>query len=30
MSQPVKISEDLVLNARLLGPIAKRSIAGQI
>jgi len=30
MSQPVKISEELVLNARLLGPIAKRSIAGQI
>jgi hypothetical protein len=30
MSQPVKISEDLVLDARILGPIAKRSIASQI
>ena len=30
MSQPVKISDDLVLDARLVGEILKRSIAGQI
>jgi len=30
MSQPVKISDDLVLDARLTGEILKRSIAGQI
>jgi hypothetical protein len=30
MSQPVKISDDLLLDARLTGEIAKRSIAGQI
>ncbi len=30
MSQPVKISDSLVLDARLTGEIAERSIAGQI
>jgi len=30
MSQPVKISDTLVLDARLTGEIAERSIAGQI
>jgi hypothetical protein len=30
MSQPVKISDALVLDARLTGEIAERSIAGQI
>jgi hypothetical protein len=30
MSQPVKISDDLVLDARLTGKTAARSIAGQI
>ena len=30
MSQPVKISDDLLLDARLTGQIVKRSIAGQI
>ena len=30
MSQPVKLSDDLVLDARLTGEIAERSIAGQI
>src|SRR5437660_11735216 len=30
MSQPVKISDALVLDARLTGEIAQRSIAGQI
>ena len=30
MSQPVKLSDDLVLDARLLGTITERSIAGQI
>ncbi len=30
MGQPVKISEDLLLDARLTGEIVKRSIAGQI
>jgi len=30
MSQPVKISDDLVLDARLTGEIVRRSIAGQI
>ncbi len=30
MSQPVKVSDDLVLDARLTGKIAERSIAGQI
>ena len=30
MSQPVKLSDELVLDARLTGKIVKRSIAGQI
>src|SRR5262245_50820350 len=30
MSQPVKVSDALVLDARLTGEIAERSIAGQI
>ncbi len=30
MSQPVKLSDDLVLDARLTGEISERSIAGQI
>jgi hypothetical protein len=30
MSQPVKLSDDLVLDARLTGEILRRSIAGQI
>jgi ParD-like antitoxin of type II bacterial toxin-antitoxin system len=30
MSQPVKLSDDLVLDARLAGEIVKRSIAGQV
>ena len=30
MSQPVKLSDGLVLDARLTGEIAERSIAGQI
>ncbi len=30
MSQPVKLSDDLVLDARLVGDVAQRSIAGQI
>lgn len=30
MGQPVKLSESLVLDARLTGEIAERSIAGQI
>lgn len=30
MSQPVKLSEALVLDARLTGQVAERSIAGQI
>lgn len=30
MSQPVKISDELLLDARLAGGILKRSIAGQI
>jgi hypothetical protein len=30
MSQPVKVSDGLVLDARLTGEIAERSIAGQI
>jgi hypothetical protein len=30
MSQPVKISDTLVLDARLTGEVAERSIAGQI
>ena len=30
MSQPVKLSDDLVLDARQLGALAERSIAGQI
>jgi hypothetical protein len=30
MSQPVKLSDELVLDARLTGEIAQRSIAGQI
>jgi ParD-like antitoxin of type II bacterial toxin-antitoxin system len=30
MSQPVKLSDSLVLDARLTGEIAQRSIAGQI
>src|SRR5438094_10448698 len=30
MGQPVKISDDLLLDARLTADIAKRSIAGQI
>lgn len=30
MSQPVKVSDDLVLDARLMGEAVERSIAGQI
>jgi ParD-like antitoxin of type II bacterial toxin-antitoxin system len=30
MSQPVKVSDNLVLDARLMGAAAQRSIAGQI
>ncbi len=30
MSQPVKLSDDLVLDARVIGDVAQRSIAGQI
>jgi len=30
MSQPVKLSDDLVLDARLIAKVADRSIAGQI
>ena len=30
MSQPVKVSEGLLLDARLMGAVAQRSIAGQI
>lgn len=30
MSQPVKLSDDIVLDARLTAKIAERSIAGQI
>jgi len=30
MSQPVKLSDDLILDARLTGEIVHRSIAGQI
>jgi hypothetical protein len=30
MSQPVKVSDSLVLDARLTGEVAERSIAGQI
>lgn len=30
MSQPVKLSDDLVLDARLVAELAERSIAGQI
>jgi hypothetical protein len=30
MSQPVKLSDVLVLDARLIGEVAERSIAGQI
>ena len=30
MSQPVKLSDDLVLDARLAGRLLERSIAGQI
>ncbi len=30
MSQPVKLSDDLVLDARLTGEAAERSIAGQV
>jgi len=30
MSQPVKVSDTLVLDARLTGEVAERSIAGQI
>ena len=30
MSQPVKISDELLLDARLTGEVAERSIAGQI
>lgn len=30
MSQPVKLSDDLVLDARLIADVAERSIAGQI
>lgn len=30
MSQPVKLSDEIVLDARLIGEIAQRSIAGQI
>jgi len=30
MSQPVKLSDDLILDARLTGKVVHRSIAGQI
>jgi len=30
MSQPVKLSDELVLDARLIAQVAERSIAGQI
>jgi hypothetical protein len=30
MSQPVKLSDDLVLDARVVGKIARRSIAAQV
>ena len=30
MSQPVKLSDDLVLEARTVGAVARRSIAGQV
>lgn len=30
MSQPVKLSDDLVLEARTVGGLARRSIAGQV
>ena len=30
MSQPVKLSDDLILDARLVSRVAERSIAGQI
>jgi hypothetical protein len=30
MAQPVKLSDELILDARLTGAIVKRSIAGQI
>ncbi|MEI6257019.1 MAG: hypothetical protein WCQ77_10295 [Planctomycetota bacterium] len=30
MSQPVKLSDDLVLEARTIGAVARRSIAGQV
>ena len=30
MGQPVKLSDSLVLDARLTGEVAERSIAGQI
>jgi hypothetical protein len=30
MSQPVKVSDNLILDARLTGEVAERSIAGQI
>src|SRR6267154_5386292 len=30
MSQPVKVSDGLVLDARLTGEVAERSIAGQV
>src|SRR5665213_981366 len=30
MGQPVKIADDLVLDARMMGKISNRSIAGQI
>jgi hypothetical protein len=30
MSQPVKLSDDLVLDARLVGKVARRSIAAQV
>lgn len=30
MSQPVKLSDDLVLDARVIAQVAERSIAGQI
>jgi hypothetical protein len=30
MSQPVKLSDDLVLQARTVGAVARRSIAGQV
>lgn len=30
MSQPVKLSDDLVLDARMIAQVAERSIAGQI